>query len=385
MKYYFLIFIFILSGCAKKDIPKSHKSSSCFNYCSQSCLFNNHEMSSFFDVPSLDNNKIILKENEILSPGDVIDIDIMHNKDISSKYIVKSNGYIYLPWIEPIKAAGVSINKLKQKIKDQYVSKDIFKENTFYIIVQVVKYAPISIKINGEVFKPGLVIINKNDPLQNQYKDVGISHVDEKMLTLALKLAGGVKPTANLRNVKLVRDNQEYYIDLTNIFNNKSFEDVPLIDGDEIHVDSLSCVDEDLIQLSRITPVGIKLYISNTTTPVYNNNSGNINKAVTEMPYGTRLIDVAFNANCMGGTEVSNSDRSFLLISSLNDKNKLVSMKISAYDLIKYSNDIQYNPHLMNGDKITCFDSGMTNYAAVIKLITDSLSPINILHGLIGW
>ena len=62
-----------------------------------------------------------------------------------------------------------------------------------------------------------------------------------------------------------------------------------------------------------------------------------------------------------------------------------MALKISTYDLVKHRNNPHYNPYLMNGDKMACYDSGMTNYLAIIKSLTETLLPITLMHGLIGW
>ena len=392
---FFIIFIMVIFslGCSNKHSANSFDTTNCFNYCNNECNYENntgfggnfYQKKDNIDLLQKQSIKLLQNKNEILSPGDVININIMNHKVLSKDYIIKSNGYIYLPWIKPIEVKGLSIDELSEKLKNNYINTKIFNEDGFYIIITVKKYAPISIKVNGEVFKPGLIVINKNKPEFNQYQNLDISYVEDKMLTLAIKLAGGIKPTANVENVRLIRYGIEYHLNLNGVLDDGEFHDIPLVSGDEIYIGSSFCVDKDLIRLSRITPVGVKLFLSNVTIPANNNNLSNINKDTREFPYGSRFMDAVFNSNCMGGTEASNSNRSFLLITSLNNDDELVALKISAYDLIKHKNSIHYNPYLMNGDKVTCYDSDMTNYAAIIKLLADTLTPINILHGLIGW
>ncbi|WP_256384763.1 polysaccharide biosynthesis/export family protein [Photobacterium toruni] len=382
-----LLIIGMLVGCSNKQSINSYSATNCLNYCNANCSYNSDQKYTNRNIKGNINNSIntVLNRNEMLSAGDVLNIKIMNNEILSKYYIIKSNGNIYLPWIEPIKAEGLAIDELSEKISSSYISNHIFKKDIFYSVITVIKYAPISIKVNGEVFKPGFIIINKNDPILNHYKDLGISHTEDKMLTLAIKLAGGIKPTADITNVRLVRNGVSYLIDFNGIFSDAGFRDIPLVNGDEIYIGSSLCVDSTLIRVSKITPIGIKLFLSNTTIPAENNNLSNINRDTREMPYGSRLIDAAFGANCIGGTESTNSDRGVLLITSLNNDENLVALKISTYDLIKYRNNPHYNPYLMNGDKMACYDSGMTNYLAIVKSLTETLLPITLMHGLIGW
>ncbi|MEC6824063.1 polysaccharide biosynthesis/export family protein [Photobacterium piscicola] len=381
-----LLIIGMLLGCANERTINSYSSTKCLNYCNENCNYRTDKKYTNSNITGNVNNVDgILNKNEILSAGDVLNINILNNVTLSKDYIIKSNGNIYLPWIAPIQAEGLSIDELNEKILTSYIANDIFKKGSFHPIITVIKYAPISIKVNGEVFKPGFIIINKNDPILNHYKDLGISHTEDKMLTLAIKLAGGVKPTADITNVRLVRGGVSYIIDLNGVLSDGGFKDIPLANGDEIYIGSSLCVDADLIRVSKITPIGIKLFLSNTTIPAENNNLSNINRDTREMPYGSRLMDAVFSANCMGGTESTNSDRGVLLITSLNNDDNLVVLKIGTYDLIKHRNNPHYNPYLMNGDKIACYDSGMTNYLAIVKSLTETLLPITLLHGLIGW
>ncbi|MEC6907163.1 polysaccharide biosynthesis/export family protein [Photobacterium piscicola] len=382
-----LLIIGMLLGCANERTINSYSSTKCLNYCNENCNYQADQKYTNSNISGNINNNIdrILNKNEILSAGDVLNINILNNVTLSKDYIIKSNGNIYLPWIAPIQAEGLSIDELNEKILTSYIANDIFKKDSFYPIITVIKYAPISIKVNGEVFKPGFIIINKNDPILNHYKDLGISHTEDKMLTLAIKLAGGIKPTADITNVRLVRGGVSYIIDLNGVLSDGGFKDIPLANGDEIYIGSSLCVDTDLIRVSKITPIGIKLFLSNTTIPAENNNLSNINRDTREMPYGSRLMDAVFSANCMGGTESTNSGRGVLLITSLNNDDNLVALKIGTYDLVKHRNNPHYNPYLMNGDKIACYDSGMTNYLAIVKSLTETLLPITLLHGLIGW
>lgn len=382
-----LLIIGMLLGCANERTINSYSSTKCLNYCNENCNYHADQKYTNSNISGNINNNIdrILNKNEILSAGDVLNINILNNITLSKDYIIKSNGNIYLPWIAPIQAEGLSIDELNEKILTSYIANDIFKKDSFYPIITVIKYAPISIKVNGEVFKPGFIIINKNGPILNHYKDLGISHTEDKMLTLAIKLAGGIKPTADITNVRLVRGGVSYIIDLNGVLSDGGFKDIPLANGDEIYIGSSLCVDADLIRVSKITPIGIKLFLSNTTIPAENNNLSNISRDTREMPYGSRLMDAVFNANCMGGTESTNSGRGVLLITSLNNDDNLVALKIGTYDLVKHRNNPHYNPYLMNGDKIACYDSGMTNYLAIVKSLTETLLPITLLHGLIGW
>jgi protein involved in polysaccharide export with SLBB domain len=122
-----------------------------------------------------------------LGAGDRIRLNVFGETDLSGDFDIDGSGYIRLPLIGQIKAAGLTIRGFEQKIidalqdgyvKDPRVSVEIVNYRPFYII--------------GEVNKPG------------QY-----SYVDGMNALNAIALAGGYTGKADKSEVYIQRNGKE--------------------------------------------------------------------------------------------------------------------------------------------------------------------------------
>lgn len=114
-----------------------------------------------------------------------------------NSYVVDEFGYINFSFIDKMYVKGMTVVEVKDLI--QKTLNEYFKEST--VVVKLVNY---EVTVLGEVNNPGTFTILK----------------EQATIFQALGLAGGVKEFANIKNVKLVRQNQAgssmYFLDLTN-------------------------------------------------------------------------------------------------------------------------------------------------------------------------
>ena len=116
---------------------------------------------------------------------------------------------------------------------------------------------PISVAVSGEIFRPGSIVVqpdqlgggNGNSPQGGQSRDSL-----PPRLTQAIQLAGGIKPTADVRTVEIRRDTwdgQEKFmtINLWELFQAGDIDrDIILQEGDEIVVPQATALSDEELQ-----------------------------------------------------------------------------------------------------------------------------------------
>jgi len=153
-------------------------------------------------------------------------------------------------------------------------------------------------------------------------------------------------------------------------------DDPLLVAGDRIHVPSRGCFQLALARPSRITPPGIRVYMSNLTRPAASNANSAIGRDATSLPYGSRLLQGLVSANCVGGIQSTNAGRWAVLISRnpMTGESEVIARSIEG--LVRRADRDDFNPVLLPGDAIACYDSHITNVRDVIATVADAASPM---------
>ena len=101
------------------------------------------------------------------------------------------------------------------------------------------------------------------------------------------------------------------------------------------------------------------------------------------MPYGTRLLQGAVASNCVGGTASVNSRRYIVLASQnpLNGESEVVERSIER--LIRDKDRDDFNPYLLPGDALACYDSEITTLRDIARTLSDMLLPLSIVGGVL--
>ncbi|WP_204368505.1 polysaccharide biosynthesis/export family protein [Neosynechococcus sphagnicola] len=254
-------------------------------------------------------------------------------------------------------------------------------------------WAPVQVSIAGELFQPGRVLINEPSDvpmitsISGDSRQITGNYPVRRYLTVAIRAAGGILPTANVTQVKLRRGHQEQTIDLSGVFTGTPIEDIPLIAGDQIIVPRSDRFQPELMRPSQITPPGIKVFVSNLTTPATSNATsavGNQQEGIT-FPYGARFSQAVISANCAGGISTTNADRKAILVrvDALTGKTTVVERKVE--ELLRNSYSNEDNPPLLPRDGVACYDSNITNTRDIFRSISDLLNPLNPLLLLLNF
>lgn len=318
-----------------------------------------------------------------LSPGDKVEITIPEGDEFSGIFTIEMDGTLRIPYLQPIIATGQSTEQLAQYIRDVLVLSGLFKKEFAQVNVNPIQWAPTTIVIRGSVYNPGNILINQRNH-QEGFNPVNSRTGDfahKRLLSSALKAAGGLKPDADMRNIRLIRNGETSTLNMSGLVNGAFVIDPQLASGDQIIVPSVGYLQTELLRPSIVTPPGFRVYLSNLTIPADSNNKASNNKYASSLPPGSRLLKGAMSANCVGGTASVNAKRHIILVGVDPLTGQTRVMKRSLQELLAQPNNDAVNPYLMPEDSIACFDSGMTNARDFARAISDFLKPFAILSG----
>ncbi len=138
-----------------------------------------------------------------------------------NNYKIDANGYLYLPRVGKVYVQGLTVTELTKILDERF--KEFIKAP--YIQIEMNKYRPISVYIDGEVENTGLYVIpgygvsNKidSDKLDVMYQDRRIGLLSRKnniadveqfpKLFDLIRRAGGITIYSDLSNIEVIRQN----------------------------------------------------------------------------------------------------------------------------------------------------------------------------------
>jgi polysaccharide biosynthesis/export protein len=328
-----------------------------------------------------------------LSPGDRVRIaipadDQLPEEDrlrLSGIYEINLDGNLEFPFIEPIPAAGLETEQLEQRLTRALVAQGLFRADLLQVSVRIAQWAPVQVTVAGEVFNPGRVLVNslpvetgdeRPRPRQQEIGNITGEYPPERYLSAAIRNAGGLKPNADIRNVRLVRGGQEQIVNLAGVFSGESVADVPLIAGDQVIVPQMETPQTALVRPSQLTPDLIPIIYSNSTEPSRRGSQ------VLEVPYGTRFSQAVVMANCSGGNKLTNSRRKVALVQTDRLTGQTKVLETSVERLMRNSVNSAENPYLMPQDSVVCYDSTVATTSGLLRVVSDVLSPFFLIQRL---
>lgn len=176
----------------------------------------------------------------LLGPGDQLSVSVIGVTDLERNRIVLPDGTILLPLIGAVPAAGRTLVDLEQ---------DITRRLSFYLVDPVVEVnlntlRPVVVTVAGEVNRPGPVQLNSLSTFNTRVDNNAqlTSETTSPTLSTALVGAGGVRRTADLRNIavrRLLPDGREVSLDINlweSIFQGRGESNILLQDGDVVFV-----------------------------------------------------------------------------------------------------------------------------------------------------
>ena len=321
------------------------------------------------------------------SPGDRFNIFVPGSQEFSGDYVVNADGLVILPFSGTVNAVGLSNDQMSSHIERALIRTGMFHGADFRVSVRPVLYASINITIAGAVFLPGRVVIggvkdaDKGEKAMNKSGD----NPGDRFVAAALRAGGGIRPDADLSQVKLIRAGRSYVLDWRGAISGSPVDDLALIEGDHIEVAEASCFQSALVRPSQITPPGVRIFQSNLTQPTNSNANSAIGQQSQNIPYGTRLLAGLVSSNCVGGSLATNGRRYGVLISRNPKTHRTEVIQRSIEELVRSPDRDTINPYLMPDDAIACYDSGVTDLKEVATVLQALLLPVQTGHVLRQW
>jgi polysaccharide biosynthesis/export protein len=321
----------------------------------------------------------------VFGAGDVLRIEIAEGAEFSGTFSVNADGSIALPYAGNINAAGLTATELSETVKRKLVSGGYFNPGRVQVAVLPLRFAPINVSVSGAVYQPGRAVIN-DLPAEKRDLD-SLTTVGDAPLSrnidAGLRAGAGIRPDADVTRVKLTRGAHTYEVDLSGLITGFGAPDIPLMPGDLLDVPSSGCFHEELMRPSQATPPGMRVFISNLTVPATGNNPSAVDSYATNLPYGTKLVQAAASANCIGGADTTNASRSVVLISNNPLTGQTEAFERRIEDLVRNANRDDINPFVLPNDVVACYDSGVTNLREVARTISEVLGPMGLVLGLL--
>jgi protein involved in polysaccharide export with SLBB domain len=307
---------------------------------------------------------------ERISRNDLINIRVGDDETFNGDYVVSRDGTIKLPFLSPIRAQGRQTSEIEDDVAKQLIAGSYFSDRP-PLSVRVADFASVTVGVSGAVFEPHSIEIGgvPGDQVDSRRQGALGASSEGRNLSAALRAVGGVRPDADISAVELRRNGTLHTLDMRGVFEGRNVADVMLLTGDEIFVPSRECFQEDLMRPSPISPPGASLFLSNLTQPAAGNAVSAVGRDVREVPYGTRYLQAVINTNCVGGARTTSAGRSAVLFSRNPMTGVSVVIERDIEDLLRRADRDDYDPFLLPGDSIACYDSAITNVGEIGRVL----------------
>ena len=260
--------------------------------------------SNFFDTMQssfMPINEPNFDSSYILDFGDILEIQLIGQKNSIDELPIKRDGSINIPEIGKVFVSGLSLEAINEMIKIKVANTYIGIE----AFVSLVNIRDIQVLITGNAFNPGIYTLNGNSNLLH-----------------ALSMAGGIDEKGSYRKIQLIRDNKVINtVDLYDIFiHGKSGFGQRLRSGDSILIKPSN----DLISLTGAIkrPGRYELLPDETFQDLFNFGNG---------------FSASADISTLRIERLDKEDVNFIVVKNINDLIKLKpisgdSLNVRAYE-----------------------------------------------------
>ena len=151
----------------------------------------------------------------VITTGDVLNIKVVGEADLSKTYTVNDEGKIFMPNVREV----VAYNKTALELQTEITKKLSEYYKNPVVTVEVASATALTVWVSGEVNTPGEVKVKPDSRLMD-----------------VIQKAGGLKDTANKAGAILFRKDQSQTIDLGKMMQGDMSLNVPIELGDRLHV-----------------------------------------------------------------------------------------------------------------------------------------------------
>lgn len=166
---------------------------------------------------------IIVGENYVLKPSDVITVGVYQEQDLDKTVRVEGDGSVALALIGKVKVAGMTVSEAQSLITDLY-NRDFLVDPQISLLVT--SFSPKVVHVLGSVNSPGVVEMPPDRDLT---------------LTEAIAAVRGVSRLGNPRSITIKRVDpsgraQQMEVNFNRIVTDPNTKDIVLREGDTIWV-----------------------------------------------------------------------------------------------------------------------------------------------------
>jgi polysaccharide biosynthesis/export protein len=147
-----------------------------------------------------------------LRPGDILQLKVYRDSEISGNYLIEANGFVQIPGLGTIRAAGLRPDQVSQAMVEAMRGKG-FREPELAVQPRI------RISVLGQVRSPMLYSI-----------DPGLS------LLQLITMAGGPTDNADLRHTRVIREGKAYVVDMEAALHGSAAGRITLYSNDVVYV-----------------------------------------------------------------------------------------------------------------------------------------------------
>lgn len=304
----------------------------------------------------------------LLGPGDVIQINVFDEPQFSGengRQEILVDGTITLPLIGSLNVVGLTLEQASELITEELSALLKFP----IVTVRLADARPLRITVVGEVNRPGSYAVSPEDAgsvIQGQV--LGARTLGLPVLTEAIRLAGGITESAQVRDIRIIRQQRNNQtktlrLDLWELLQSgDNSQDVTLRNGDRIVVpvaESLTANEVTQLSEASFAPENITVNVVGEVE-----RPGRVQVA-PNTPLNQAIL-------AAGGFDQQRADESEIILVRLNDNGTVTEREIPI-DFKQGINE-ETNPVLREDDIIVVERSRLTRTSENINNIA---SPFN--------
>ncbi len=307
---------------------------------------------------SADLSRIRVRRNTRTGPGQVVPINLLallKSGDFGQDIILQDGDTILLPTITEINSANSSL-VTASNLGPQAIN-------------------PPKVVVVGDVNRPGTYVLRSEGNTTNNNTQL-TGTLALPTVTNAIQAAAGIKPTADIRQIQLIRTTrsgeQKMSLNLFKLLQQgDTSQDMILQEGDRLFVPtakSTNAQDVDLIASSTFSPATIKVNVIGE--------AGKGALGTVEVPSNTTLNQAILIAGGFNNVRANKNEVDFIRL----NPNGTVTKRLIKLNFTK-GIDNEYNPRLQNNDTIVI---GRNNLTRIGDGFSTILSPFNGLLNILG-
>lgn len=317
----------------------------------------------------------------VLGAGDRVRIDVFRVEQYSGENIVLVDGTLNLPVVGNVDVQGMTLQQAEAAISNQYAR--ILRRPI--VTVTLLTPRPIKVGVAGEVKHPGFYTLDPNSG-------------ETPTLAQVLESAGGIRQSANLRQVEIRRQtsgqSETITVDLWQFLQTGDLSyNLALRDGDSIYVPTATTVDRtESAQLAaasfaadETTPLNIAV-VGEVFRPGPYTVAGSAQTAEAGVPGGTTALGTAPTVTraiqVAGGITPTANIRQIEIRRNTRTGNQQ-TIPINLWNLLE-TGDLSQDIILQEGDTIYVPTAPAIDPAEAAEIASASFSPNSIKVNVVG-